>query len=145
MKLISRGLLALCLAFISLGASAQQHFTYSGVARVVKFRILPGKTADFYKYLSAVSKALEAEKAAGIIEAFDFLHSVDYVGPDKFDVILRIQYKNMAALDDLSDKTEPVLSKAYGTPENRAAMGKLGNDSAEVVSAELVRTIHLLP
>ena len=54
-----------------------------------------------------------------------------------------ITYKDMAALDVLGEKAEPVVAKAWGSPEARAAAGKLASESMEVVSAELVRGIDL--
>lgn len=141
MKALARALCILSIAALPISAAAQQYFSYTGVRRLVKFRILPGKTADFYKYAAAVSKALEAEKSAGIITGYQMLHSTTFLGLDKFDVAFVISYKDMASLDSLSDKTEPVLMKSYGTPENRAAMGKLADGSCEEVSSELLRDI----
>lgn len=143
MKAASRILLVLALAVLPLSAHAQQNYTNVSVYRVVKFRILPGKTKDFYSYLNSVQKALEAEKDAGIILSYEFMHSVNYEGSDKYDVMMVIHYKDMATLDTLADKAAPALAKAYGTPENRAAVVKLGEESAETVSAELIREIKL--
>lgn len=144
MKLIARGLLALSVAALSLSAaSAQQYYSYSGVTRVVRLRILPGKTSEFYQYLGNVNKILTAEKAAGVITDYGFAHSVNYEGPEKYDVVIVVDYKDMATFDTLSDKTDPIIAKAYGSPEARAAAGKLADASSEVVGSELVRGIKL--
>jgi hypothetical protein len=124
---------------------AQQYFSYTGVTRVVKFRIRDGKASEFYKYAANISKALEAEKSAGLITGFAMHHTVDFVGVDKYDVSLVITYKDMATFDTLSKKVDPILAKAYGTPENRAANSKMGDDSCEVVSSELLRDIVVKP
>jgi len=145
MKAPSRILLALAVALLPLSSYAQQYFTNVGVYRVVKFRILPGKSKDFYSYINSVQKVFDAEKDAGLILGYDFMHSVNYEGPDKYDVMFVIHYKDMATFDTLADKAAPVIAKAYGTPENRAAVGKLGDESAETVSSELVREIKLKP
>jgi hypothetical protein len=126
-----------------MSVSAQQYFSYTGARRIVKFRILPGKTADFYKYAAALTKVLQAEKDAGVIVDFGMAHTVSYIGEDKYDVSLFITYKDMATFDTLSDKTEPIIAKAYGTPEKRAEIGKLAEESSEVVSSELVRPITI--
>jgi hypothetical protein len=140
MKVV-RALLLLSLAVLPVSISAQQYFSYSGARRIVKFRIRPGKAADFYKYAAAVTKVLQAEKDAGLIVDFGMAHTVDFVGEDKYDVSLYITYKDMATFDTLSDKAEPIVAKTYGTAEKRAAMGKLADESSEVVSSELVRAI----
>jgi hypothetical protein len=143
MRALLRFLCVFALVGISTSAFSQQYFTNTGVTRVVKYRIKPGKTADFYKWLSNAPKILGAEKDAGLIEGFHFLHSTEFIGQDKYDVALVINYKNMAALDDLSVKAEPVVAKAWGSPEARAAANKLADESMEVVSAELIRNIEL--
>jgi hypothetical protein len=146
MKVPSRILLALAVALLlPLSSHAQQYFTNVSVRRVVKLRILPGKSKDFYSYLNSIQKVFEAEKDAGLILDYSFMHSVNYEGPDKYDVVFVLHYKNMATFDTIADKAAPVIAKAYGTPENRAAVGKLGEESAETVSSELVREIKLKP
>ena len=133
------------LALIGTGSAAfsQQYYTNGGVRRVVKYRILPGKTADFYKWIGFAPKVLGAEKDAGLIQDFYFLHSTEFVGPDKYDVVLVISYKDMAALDAASQGARAVTDKVYGSPEKRAEWAKLGEESSEVVSSELIREIHL--
>lgn len=143
MKLFARGLFVVCVAMFALAAQGQQYYTYSGVTRVVRLRILPGKTKEFYQYLGNVNKILAAEKAAGVIRDFGFAHTVNYEGPEKYDVAVVIDYKDMATFDSLSDKTDPIITKVYGSPEARAAAGKLADESSEVVGSELVRGITL--
>lgn len=143
MKIFARGLVVVCFAALSLSAAAQQYFSYNGVTRVVRLRILPGKTADFYKYLGNVNKILTAEKAAGLITDYGFAHTINYDGPEKYDVAIVIDYKDMATFDTLSDKTDPLITKAYGSPEARAEAAKLAESSSEVVGTELVRGIKL--
>jgi len=146
MKAPARILLALAAALLlPLSSHAQQYFTNVSAHRVVKLRILPGKTKEFYSYLNSLQKVFEAEKEAGLITGYNIMHSVNYEGPDKYDVVFVIHYKDMATFDTLADKAAPVIAKAYGTPENRAAVGKLGEESSETVSSELVREIKLKP
>jgi hypothetical protein len=58
-------------------------------------------------------------------------------------VVLVIRYKDMATLDTLPDKTEPIVARVYGSAEARAANNRLGSESMEVVSSELIREIQL--
>ena len=143
MRAMLRVLCILAVVGTSTVAFSQQYFTNGPVIRIVKYRILPGKTADFYKWLSNAPKILGAEKQAGLVQDFHFFHSTEFVGPDKYDVAVVITYKDMAALDVLGEKAEPVVAKAWGSPEARAAAGKLATESMEVVSSELVRGIDL--
>lgn len=143
MRAILRVLCVLALFGVSSAAFSQQYYTTTGAMRVVKYRILPGKMADFYKWLSNAPKILGAEKEAGLIQDFHFIHSTEFIGPDKWDVALVIVFKNMAALDEINAKAEPVVAKAWGSPEARAASNKLASESMEVVSSELVRNMEL--
>jgi hypothetical protein len=111
----------------------------------VKLRILPGKTKEFFEAFAYAPKVFEAEKAAGIITSYEIFTSVNYEGPDKWDVMYVVNFKNMAALDTSADLAEPVLAKVYGSPEKRAEVVKMRADSTETVSSELVREIQLKP
>jgi hypothetical protein len=143
MRAILRVLCVLAVVGTSTVAFSQQYYSNGGVRRVIKYRILPGKTADFYKWLGMAPKVLGAEKDAGLIQDFSLMHSTEFVGPDKYDVVLVISYKDLAAVDAAAQGAAAATDKVFGSPENRAAWGKLGSDTSEVVSSELVREIHL--
>jgi len=145
MKAFVRCFVALALTAIPFSGLAQQNYSYVSVTRVVKLRILPGKTKEFYAAFAYAPKVFEAEKAAGLILGYQILSSVNYEGPDKYDVLYVIHYKNMAALDTVSDLAEPVVAKVYGSPEKRAEILKLRVESTETVSSELIREIQLKP
>ena len=112
MRAFLRVLCVFALVSVSSAAFSQQYYSYTGVTRVVKYRIKPGKSAEFYKWLSNAPKILGAEQQAGLIEGFHLLHSTEFIGPDKYDVALVITYKNMAALDESGAKADPVVAKA---------------------------------
>jgi hypothetical protein len=145
MKAFARFLIALALTATPLSVLSQANYTYDTVYRVTKIRILPGKDADFYKALAWAPKVFEAEKAAGIVLDYRILHSVNYEGPDKWDVMVVVQYKNMATLDTIGGQAAPVAAKVYGSPEKQAEVARLRDESSEVVSSELVRGLQLKP
>src|ERR1700722_8299396 len=145
MKTFVRCIVALALAAIPLSGMAQQNYSYVSVVRVVKLRILPGKTKEFYTAFAYAPKVFEAEKAAGIITGYQIFASVNFEGPDKWDVMYVLHFKNMAVLDTSGDLAEPIIAKVYGSPEKRAEVLKMRADSTETVSSELVREIQLKP
>jgi hypothetical protein len=145
MKAFVRLCFALVLAAIPLSGMAQPNYTNVSVYRVVKIRIVPGKTDEFYKSFAWAPKILDAEKAAGILLDYKIFHSVNYEGVDKWDVMLVIHYKNMAALDTNAGAAGPIVAKVYGSPEKQAEVAKMRDDSARTVSSELVREIELKP
>lgn len=150
MKISARLLFILALGISALGilpvsAHAQTNYTNVSVYRITKLRILPGKTADFYKVFAYAPKIWDAEKAAGLLLDYKIMHTVNLEGPEKYDIVYILHYKNMAALDTLMEDVQPVVAKVYGTAENRAAMAKMQAETSEVVSSELVREIALKP
>lgn len=145
MKAIARCIAALALAAMPLSVVAQQNYKDVSVYRVTKLRILPGKTKDFYKALAYAPKVWDAEKEAGLILDYRFFRSINFEGPDKYDIMFVIHYKNMAALDGLGEKAEPIVAKVYGSAETRAQVNKMRAESSETVSSELIRDIELLP
>jgi hypothetical protein len=145
MKAFVRFFFALALTAIPLSGMAQQGYNNVSVYRVVKIRILPGKTAEFYKSFAWAPKIFEAEKAAGIMMDYKIFHSVNYEGTDKWDVMYVVQFKNMAVLDTNQNLAAPIVAKVYGTPEKQAEVVRLRDESSETVSSELVREIQLTP
>jgi hypothetical protein len=143
MKTFARCFVALALTAMPVSGLAQQYYSNVGVTRAVKLRILPGKTKEFFEAFAYAPKVFEAEKAAGIITGYEIFTSVNFEGPEKWDVMYVIHFKNMAVLDTSGDLAEPVVAKVYGSPEKRAEINKLRAESGEVVSSELVREIHL--
>lgn len=143
MRVILRVLCVLAVVGTSTVAFSQQYYTNAGVARVIKYRILPGKSAEFYKWLSSFPKVMEAEKQDGLIENYSVMHSTEFVGPDKYDIVLVIGYKDMAAMDAASEKGGAISEKVFGGAEARTAYFNQGAQLYEVVSSELVREIHL--
>ena len=145
MKTFARCIVALALAAVPLSGMAQQYYTPVSAYRVVKLRILPGKTKEFFAAFAYAPKIFEAEKQAGLILDYSIFTSVNYEGPDKYDVMYVVHFKNMGVFDTLGDATEPILAKVYGSPEKRAEIAKMRAESAEVVSSELIREIQLKP
>jgi|GEM_PF-6541362 len=145
MKMFARCLVAFVLTSVPLCGMAQQNYSYVSVDRVVKLRILPGKTKEFFQAFAYAPKVFEAYKEAGIITDYFIYTSVNYEGSDKWDVLYVLRFKNMAALDTSAEQGEAVLAKVYGSPEKRAEVMKMRVESGEEVSSELIREIHLKP
>ncbi len=143
MKVFARYLIALVFAAIPLSGVAQSNYTNVSVYRVTKIRILAGKSAEFYKSFGWAPKVLQAEKEAGLLLDYKIFHSVNYEGVDKWDVMIVVHYKNMAAFDTNPGAAAPIVAKVYGSPEKQAEAARLRDESSETVSSELVREIEL--
>jgi len=124
MKITTRALGAL-LGFVAFGVlanaavAADRPYTEGTVSVVNSIRTEPGMFATYMKYLSTTYKQLmEENKKAGIIVDYAVYQATPR-GPNDPDLYLVVTYKNMAALDGLSDKTDAIQEKIIGSQDVR--------------------------
>lgn len=106
----------LCALGGSTFALAQDHsFSEGPILTVSSIRTVDGHFDDYMKWLDTVWKAEgEAAKKAGYIIDYA-VYTVDPRGPDDADVLLVIEYKNWAALDNGMAKQDAVLKMIEGS------------------------------
>jgi L-rhamnose mutarotase len=144
---ITVALAAAAVSFCSLtqaaGETDERAYTEGSVVNVSFIRTEPGKFNEYMKYLQTTYKSLmEEEKKAGLIVNYS-IFAARPRRPDDADLILTIEFKNMAALDNLQTKTEPLQRKVWATlskaDEASAARGKLRTE----LGSELLRELKL--
>jgi hypothetical protein len=148
MKLKSRALGALAglFAFAALtgvATAADRPYTEGPVTIVSSIRTMPGMFDDYMAWLAGPYKqAMEAQKAAGIILAYSVYATVPR-GPDDPDLYLTTTYKNMAALDDMSAKLDPIYEKLQGSmaEQNKAYIDR--GKMRAVLGDEMIRELKL--
>ena len=148
MKLKSRALGALAglFALVALGGNAyaaDRPYSEGAVTIVSSIRTMPGMFDDYMAWLAGPYKtAMEAQKAAGVILAYS-VYATYPRGPNDPDLYLTTTYKNMAALDDLSAKLDPIYEKLQGSmaEQNKAYVerGKMRT----VLGDEMIREMKL--
>jgi L-rhamnose mutarotase len=118
------GALAGIVSFMSLSGAAvaaDRSYTEGTVTIVSSLRTEPGMFDEYMKYLAGPYKSMvEAQKKAGIIVDYA-IYQVAPAGPNDPDIYLTTTYKNMAALDDLDAKTDPITDKLWGSLEKSNA------------------------
>jgi L-rhamnose mutarotase len=124
---------------------AQEDHAYTqGSVVVVSFvRTEPGMFDEYMRYLDSTYKRLmDEQKKQGIITDYSIYQAVPR-DPQDADVILTVTYKNMAALDNLQARTDPIVKELFGS------LGKASSASADrgklrkQVGSQLVRQIIL--
>jgi hypothetical protein len=135
--------LVLSLSAVGVAAAADRPYTEGTVSQVTSVRTEPGMFDDYMAYIATTwKKEQEAQKAAGIIEGYA-VYSVTPRGPNDPDLYLVTVYKNMAALDGLDAKTDPINEKLEGSlaDQNKAyvARGKLRT----ILGSQLIRGLNL--
>lgn len=102
-----------------------------------------GMTDDYLKNLAQAYKATSDEaKKQGIIMDYKMFLG-DASNRDDFDLLLLVQYKNMAALDGLREKSDPIATKLIGG-EDQIRQGAVKRmDVREILGTKTMREITL--
>jgi len=147
MKLQSIAVLAA--AALSMGtmsfalADDSKSYTEGPVSQVTSIRTKPGMFDTYMKWMDTTGKQIRDEqKKAGIILDYA-VYSVTPRSPQDPDLFLVITYKNMAALDGLDDRAEPITKKIWGTRDAAAKAGADRESMREIIGTELIRKLDL--
>ena len=142
LKIRALGALAgLMLSFIAVGVAgaADRPYSEGAVSEISSIRTEPGRFDDYMAWLAGPYKQMmEAQKSAGLIVDYA-VYSTTPQSPHDPDLYLVTVYKNMAALDDLYAKTDPISEKIEGdlASQNKAYIerGKIRT----VLGSQLIR------
>jgi hypothetical protein len=137
---------SLLLTSASSRASAQDRpYTEGNVVTVSYIRIKPGMFDKYIKYLDTdYKRVLESEKKAGLVLDYA-VYSSDQTHEGDWNMVLTVTYKNLAALDNLRDKTEPLALKAtnMSSPEQSAQAAIERGAMRDQVGVRLLRQLVL--
>jgi hypothetical protein len=124
-------------------ADDSKSYTEGTVIEVTSIRTKPGMFDAYMKWLDTTGKQLrEDEKKAGLILDYAVYGALPR-SPHDPDIYLVITYKNMAALDGLSDRVEPLQRKIWATREAGAKAAADRESMREVLGSELLRRLEL--
>jgi hypothetical protein len=134
------------LLYLTSAAMAQQPRPYTEGSVVVMsyIRTKPGMFDKYMEYLGGnYKRLLEAQKKAGIVTDYAVYSSIPATEND-WDVLLTTTYKNMAALDNLDDRTDAVAASTLN--QNRSQANQAFGDRGamrDAVGARLLRQLIL--
>jgi hypothetical protein len=124
-------------------ADDSKAYTEGTVIEVTSIRTKPGMFDAYMKWLDTTGKQLrEDEKKAGLILDYAVYGALPR-SPHDPDIYLVITYKNMAALDGLSDRVEPLQRKIWATREAGAKAAADRESMREILGSELLRRLEL--
>jgi hypothetical protein len=102
-----------------------------------------GFTDDYLKSIAGSLKPLfEEEKKQRLILDYKILTGDTAAGRD-FNVILMVEYPNMAALDSARESAEPIVDKIIGPTEKRRDLAMQRADTREILATKTMREIRL--
>jgi len=130
-------------AISSVLADDSKSYTEGTVTEVTSIRTKPGMFDAYMKWLDTTGKQIrEDEKKAGLIVDYAVYGAMPR-SPHDPDVYLVITYKNMAALDGLDDRAEPIIKKIWAT-RDAAAKADIDRESMrEILGSQLIRRLDL--
>jgi hypothetical protein len=124
-------------------ADEAKTYTEGTVTEVTSVRVKPGMLDKYMKWMDTTGKQLrEDEKKAGIILDYA-IYQVQPRSPQDPNLYLTITYKNMAALDDLTDRVEPLSKKIWATREESAKAAIERESLREILGTQLIRRLEL--
>jgi hypothetical protein len=110
---------------------------------ITMIRTKAGMDDDYLKAISqSVKPIYDEEKKQKIIVDYKILNG-DANGRDDFNILIMVQYPNMAALDGLRDKMDPIVEKVMGSEDQRRATAVKRLDIREILGTKTMREITL--
>ena len=118
-------------------------YTEGPVWEITMVRTKAGMSDDYLKNLAQAYKSTSDEaKKQGIIMDYKILIG-DAANRDDFDILLLVQYKNMAALDGLREKTDPIAAKLIGG-EDQLRQGSIKRlEVRDILGTKTMREVTL--
>jgi len=117
--------------------------TQSGGWQITMVKTKPGMGDDYLKALAKIFKATNDEaKRQGIITDYKILAG-DAATQQDYDILLMIEYPNMAALDGLREKTDPIGAKMVGTEDQQRQLAVKRLEIREIMGDKTMREITL--
>ena len=146
MKLMSILFAAALLLSLSLPARSVAQglpYTEGSVWSIGFVKTVPGMTNDYYKNLADNwMKMNEAAKKEGLVLSYKVLYG-PAANTEDWDIMLMIEYKNMAAMDGMAEKMEALSGKLQGSQDTRRVGAVKRNEIREILGGKLVREIIL--
>ena len=102
-----------------------------------------GLEDDYFNNLRATLKApLDEAKEKKIILDYKILFG-EAASPNDYNVMLLLEFKNMASFDNLRDRLDPIFAKAAGSVEGQTQVQVKRLDVREVIGEKVMREITL--
>lgn len=129
---------------LATAADEPRSYTEGPVSHVSFIKVKPGMFDNYLKYLATTYKPLMEEyKKQGIILDYKVYEASETHSPSEPDLVLTVTYKNMAALDGLAEKTDPLAAKVFGTRQKQAEAAISRESMRESVGDQFIRELIL--
>jgi hypothetical protein len=124
-------------------AQSDAPYTEGSVWGITMVKTKPGMSDDYLKALAKLFKATNDEmKKQGLIMDYKILLG-DSSDPHDFDVLLMVEYKNMAAFDGFREKADPISDKILGSEQLQREGAIKRMEIREIMGNKLMREVTL--
>jgi hypothetical protein len=124
-------------------AQSDAPYTEGPVWNITMVKAKYGMTDEYLKGLAKTFKgALDEAKKQDLIVDYKILLG-EAATPQDFDILLMVESKNMAALDNAREKFDPIARKIEGTPDQQRATATKRLEIREIMGTKLMREITL--
>ena len=133
------------LLLLPLQESLSQELPYNEgtVWRITFIRTKPGMSNEYFRHFADnLRDGYEEGKKQGLILSYKLLFG-DAVNKDDWNLLLMVEYKNMAAFDGAESKWEAINAKLIGTPKQRMIGYTTRGEIRETLGSKIVREIIL--
>ena len=146
---ITKKLQIVALAALSLGiaslcsAQSDAPFTEGPVWNITMVKVKPGLGDQYLKGLAKTLKGtLDEAKKQNFIISYKLLLG-DAATPQDFNILVMVESKNMAALDNAREKFDPITKKVVGSTEEQEKTAVQRLEIREIMGNKLMREITL--
>ena len=130
-------------AAVTTASQSTAPYTEGAVWQITMVKTKAGMGDDYLKALAKIFKSTNDEaKKQGIITDYKILIG-DAATQQDYDMLLMIQYPNMAALDGLRDKTDPIGAKMIGNDDQQRQLAVKRLEIREIMGDKTMREITL--
>jgi hypothetical protein len=124
-------------------AQSEAPYTEGPVWQITMVKTKPGMGDEYLKGLAKTFKgSLDEAKKQDLILDYKILIG-DAANPQDFDILLMVESKNMAALDNAREKFDPIDNKISGNVDQRRTTAVKRLDIREIMGDKLMREITL--
>ena len=124
-------------------AQSDAPYTDGPVWTITMVKTKPGMSDDYLKTLAKLYKSTNDEmKKQGVIMDYKILIGNDAT-PQDFDILLMVEFKNMAAFDGLREKADPIADKILGSEDAQRQGAIKRMEIREIMGNKLMREVTL--
>ena len=142
LQIVPLAALSLCIASLCL-AQSDAPYTEGPVWNITMVKAKSGMGDEYLKGLAKTLKGtLDEAKKQNLVLDYKILLG-NAATPQDFDILIMVESKNMAALDNGREKFDPIARKVVGTTDQQQAMAVKRLDIREIIGTKLMREITL--